>query len=697
MNNMKPKMSKIKNKRLTMKNKVPKLGVQSKDIIDIISEDFRLDSSQWHGSDLLYLIKCQKRGRRGSTTVNNPNDLNIQQQKQKQQKSTSEKYIAIIRKKDSEQSIIISKVSLKDDELDYKLCCDLKHLKAIDFGSEENELLLTCDNIDHNFYFNSQTERDEVLWIIIQICKHALHNNELSMGYSIDVDSLSYIATTNNSLTRFPLLQKLIHAQTQLLGEFFSLEETEAESLLDELNWGATLQGHTDLQITLSKQSEAINHEIIDFLLQWEEMDDMGTITPTTSSAAILVNNNNNTTAISDKAYKLLGTRMSDTSEVLTALSSVDVELDAVSKWLSEQIGRLSEIQTNLSMIEKESGALESSWSSLSAVQDVVTLLVTRYSLSERHEHTLLNPDKIMSPIMKSTTVTNITQSINPLLQAMHAVRDALNPQFEDIADVSIAQWKQIQSMTAIFSQRAKLLALVDKCCSGLKDTALTIFEWLLKHKSLIDSGIIVKHFEFENIFQAIMKLKHSSFSSINHGSAASLPQWYSMIRTAETNPAINSREVFDSYLEPFWPLLYAYIDLAPSNFQSIRDSYVSAVTEFFYRPLFKQFGKDLLAITNTQHKVVTLANSHKAKIKGSDKIILPLSFKNGSFIQSDVKSLKTNTNNSMSSNKSNSGGNSNNNNGIVMSSLTTWHAFEIMLFTIMPLIEKEGKNIAVS
>jgi hypothetical protein len=51
-------------------------------------------------------------------------------------------------------------------------------------------------------------------------------------------------------------------------------EESEAENLLDELNWSVTDGDHKTLHQTLSSQSEALNMEIIDLLLQWEEMDD---------------------------------------------------------------------------------------------------------------------------------------------------------------------------------------------------------------------------------------------------------------------------------------------------------------------------------------------------------------------------------------------------------------------------------------
>jgi hypothetical protein len=56
--------------------------------------------------------------------------------------------------------------------------------------------------------------------------------------------------------------------------DFLDEDESEAENLLDELNWNVTDGDHQTLHETLSSQSEALNMEIIDLLLQWEEMDD---------------------------------------------------------------------------------------------------------------------------------------------------------------------------------------------------------------------------------------------------------------------------------------------------------------------------------------------------------------------------------------------------------------------------------------
>ena len=51
--------------------------------------------------------------------------------------------------------------------------------------------------------------------------------------------------------------------------------------------------------------------------------------------------------------------------------------------------------------------------------------------------------------------------------------------------------------MTSISSQRAKLTDIVDTFCELFHPTASTIFEFLLKHKTLLDSGLSIKQFQF--------------------------------------------------------------------------------------------------------------------------------------------------------------------------------------------------------
>ena len=97
------------------------------------------------------------------------------------------------------------------------------------------------------------------------------------------------------------------------------IEEAEEEILLEELDWSKVGNDPKEIQIALAAQSETLNTEIIDFLLQWEEDENVSKTLPDSK-------------------------RVRDTFEVLDALSQVDNDLEGVDVWLSEQIERLSQV-----------------------------------------------------------------------------------------------------------------------------------------------------------------------------------------------------------------------------------------------------------------------------------------------------------------------------------------------------------------
>lgn len=616
----------------------------SKDTMQIITEKLITEAnSAWHGAELLYIINTQRRGKR----VARQDAGTSEKAQSKSSGSQYDRYIAMLRKKDSTQSISIIRLVLKEDEIEIKNTFDLSVLRAIDFGSDDNELLLSFDNADHNLYFASQNERDETLWIIIQVCKHIVRN-DITVGYSIDIDALTYITSTNGTLSRFPLLQKMVQLHTKELGDYFSKEETEAETLLDELNWGSSLQEQTNLHSILSGQSEKLSNEIIDFLLQWEEMD-------------LNTKNKGGATPGKGTGAKLPG--VSDTSEVLQALGQVDQELEAVDMWLGEQIGRLEEVQANLHMIEDESGALESSWQSLRSVQEVVTMLVTRYSLDAKLEDTLLHPEKVMNPILKSPTLAKLEAGIEPLLEAMTTVRNALKLKFTDIADISGPQWKQLQNMTSISSQKAKLLDVVDSCCDAFTDTALGLFDWLVKHKALQEAGGVVKQFVFTEVMTEDVKNKPGKIYF------TTLPQWFTKAKSPNHNQLMKAKLVYEANLQPFIPLLNLFTELSPKNQQPVQDAYLKAVTEGLYKPIFKTLAKDLMALCTVKHVVITLANVGRYRTK--DRVpIVPVTF---------LKATPV-------------GGNPSQN-----AALSLWMAFRVALMVVIPVLEQEENFVDVS
>lgn len=348
---------------------------------------------------------------------------------------------------------------------------------------------------------------------------------------------------------------------------------------------------------------------------------------------------------------------------MLQALSQVDQELEAVDMWLGEQIGRLEEVQANLHMIEDESGALESSWQSLLSVQEVVTLLVTRYSLDPRQEDCLLHPEKTLGPILKGAVLAKVETALQPLVDAMTGVRNALKAKFTEISDITPVQWKQLQNMTSIASQKAKLLDVVDSCCESLTDTTIGLFDFLIKHKTLQDGGLSVKQFVFTEVL-----VEDTRKGKIN----ASVPVWFSKMHSPQHNQLMKAKLVYETNLQPFIPLLHIFTELCPKNVVPIQDAYLKAITEGLYKPLFKTLARDLVALCNTKHPVVTLANVGKYKLK--DKmVILPLTFN---------KSVATATAGAASSPANNN--------------LTPWMAFRAALLVVTPVLEQEESFIEV-
>ena len=198
------------------------------------------------------------------------------------------------------------------------------------------------------------------------------------------------------------------------------IEAAEDEILLEELDWSKVGNDPKEIQVALAVQSDTLNTEIIDFLLQWEEDENVNKSLPDSK-------------------------RVRDTFEVLDALSQVDNELEGVDVWITEQIDRLSlvsltffrravlrhwcydafqfcanwqvrqkldedivgrsfsnqiifwyfcydiQIQSRLSAIEHESGTLESSYQNLTSIQEMVESLVVGLSISRDDEEILLH------------------------------------------------------------------------------------------------------------------------------------------------------------------------------------------------------------------------------------------------------------------------------------------------------------------
>jgi hypothetical protein len=157
----------------------------------------------------------------------------------------------------------IVQVVVKGHEFEVKNSWELRILRAIDYGEDNMEIVISFDAADYKIRFMNSLERDETLWIIVQCCKLFI-GVDVSVGYAVDIDSIGYTISTNGSLNRFPLLLGLT-ANLRMSGDTFTEQEADAEEKLEELKWtehGGTPQ---DLQQILAKETDMINMEMIDF------------------------------------------------------------------------------------------------------------------------------------------------------------------------------------------------------------------------------------------------------------------------------------------------------------------------------------------------------------------------------------------------------------------------------------------------
>lgn len=223
-------------------------------IIEQISED---SESDWFGSEVLYLI----------ATANTKKTLH--KIDDETNSSSSERYLALLRKKNSNSSCHLALFIIRDGEICVKYDWELRLLRSLDFGDNDNEILFSFDSADYLIHFLNNIERDETIWIIAQSSK-LFSAVDCTIGFSVDLDTIGLgLAGT---LTRFPLLQKL-NSEIRV-GIHGDVNEGEAELLLDELQlFDSNVENglRSDLLKTLSQQSDLLNMEIIDYLLQWED------------------------------------------------------------------------------------------------------------------------------------------------------------------------------------------------------------------------------------------------------------------------------------------------------------------------------------------------------------------------------------------------------------------------------------------
>ena len=540
-----------------------------KPILELLKERLFNDStSLWFGADLIYHASVTRRSDTGSSQSRSDASKLLAEMTN----SGSERYLAVIRKKDVLASVhVVQIVVRKETGVEFKQVWEFKTLKAVEYGQDDNELLLTFNAADHSFFFSSPAEKDEAAWVFIKVCK-IINGYECSIGYTIDLDAISYALSQSGSLTRHPLLKQLgIGGHS---GDVFAEEEAEAEALLEERNWTSHDGAPMDLEVQLGKESDALQMEIIDFLLQWEE---------------------------DEGSDAQAGGR--DTLEIIESLNQVDEELGRVDVWLGQQIEQLVSIQGKLVLIEAESSSLETSWQNLSTVQRMLDTLSRGLTLAREHEEVLAKPDKLFARAVASADLVDVDSILAPLNEAISSLRLCLSLKGESSETSVLTQqhWRQLQIMSAISTQRGKLLDLSDKCCSVLTDMLAALFDKLLLHKALNEAGsrrpsVVVQKFSFGPAIRANVGTPEGQRN-------------YGVVQSSNNNQAMASQRTFHDALTDFLPTLEHVLELSPQAAVPICNAYVQAAHDKLYRPLVKTMFRDLQAILLPRHAVVTLAS----------------------------------------------------------------------------------------
>lgn len=581
-------------------------GSSSKDILQLVKENILADDqSNWKGSELIFLIPIAKNNK----PMTNFQESNIVVSRQ------NDRYLVILRKPGENQGAFILKVIRKENDVVVKAAFNIGEIRSIDYGSDELELALSFEALDTSLHFGNQADRDETLFIIAQVAKF-ITGSDPYIGYSVDLDAITYMMTTSSAPSKFPALQRILKSAAINVGDQFSIEEAEAEHILDDLNWGNSVGGIEDIHQLLSRKSQDLNHEIIDFLLQWEEMDEVNSNGGNSSNAS-RPGGGKVRLSLTSQDFGL-----KDTGEVLKALSMVDSELSAVDKWLGEQIEHMAEIQSNLHMIEDESGTIESSWQSLTVVEKVLQTLLERFTIDPAKEALLLAPDKSLAAILKSVSLRGVDVQMKPFLAAVKSLRDSLVVRISDLHGLSSSEWKHIQNIQSVRAQRDKLVSISEAFCTKIAPIAIGIFDWLLKHKTLVEGDtptatiILPKSFSTRPILDELCFSKASSGLGID-------PQSILRFLSPTANQLLESQIVFHTHLEYFMPLVDLLLELKPNYARPICEAYISAAHDRMYFPLFRMFLKDVQSHITQRPAPLTLANCDRFRCDVGGEVLL--------------------------------------------------------------------------
>jgi len=570
-------------------------------------------TSPWFNAEILYHVEVRQRPR----IVHMAHDAAAK---------TTDRHLAIIRKKNqvtgTSTVMYLAQILIRGagGDVDIKHAFELSGLKAIDSIDDrtddeviaEHEVVFVFPQLDVALYFDSNRAKEECTWVLVKVCRGA-YSVDVSYDYKLDLDSVGYTFITSGQLTLFPLLSKVGIGST--VGDMFAEEEIEADQVMTELAWGAhqdfSYLSTEELLLALEKQSTSLQCEIIDFLLKWEEDDGSGNVVAGINRMSLAPLNTGTTSKASTTTAK-------ESFDVLDALNSVDSDLEGVDGWLGDQIDQLNSIQSKLFLIESESGSLETSYSNLSSVQQIVDELINALQIDEEAEQYLRSPMSIVQRVINSPLLDDVDSMLSPLVSAMLGLQAALKTKGQEVADghsITVTTWTALQNMSAIALQRGKLLDLSDTCNAAVANNSGYIFDSVLKHKSLgkkSKNSVLVTF-----VLNEILASNIGTYNDTRN---------YAIGNDPSKNQMLFAQRNYHGALSDFLPMLEAVLEF--SKYQpvggthresqtysndinawnkSILANYVKSIEGGFYSPLIRQLFSDLNAMVKTRPAILNL------------------------------------------------------------------------------------------
>ena len=591
----------------------------------------------WRNHDILYWVLLSSESKKSGLT-----------------KKRSEKYLYVFHNADQSSAYVVI-VHSRGKEIEIKQSWNMSDIRSIKSGLNVNEFVFFTADEKLVWEVSSNVLRDEAIWVLVHICKY-LCNNDIKID-AHDIQDLHTAISSSGTLNKFPTLKQALDrgmaGKEGLMGPgadvlAFTAEETDAEQLFDEMQWGASgTESSADpvlLQGMLKSETDTLHIEICDFLLQWEAEDD----SPMTRDGG----EGGGTSTGLPPAVVVAEKHTRETLELLRVLDNVDMELGCVDEWLTGQINYLSGVQLELHQIESENRALETSWHNLSAVKQMITqLLDGPLCLRQEHEIVLRAPLGVMQAALADKDLSHSTEILQPLEEALHSLRAGLNA-VHGKNSFDTGQWDRLQTMSAVSHQRHVLMELSDVVCHQLVDVVSTLFRNILSHKAINNPSrqdlskeqgdygrtVIVRKFSFSSITNKV-KEQQGRFlvdtPELQGGAAERGPS-----ATGKTggsvggggggdtvhrldssnefmglkNQLLGAQRTFHTAVQPFLPILHHLSALRPSLADTIQTTYTDSSSSHLYQPLFKVMFTELFAaIPHRQGQVFTLATAPRS------------------------------------------------------------------------------------